>query len=130
MDPTPTPQSQIVGSSSPTSTKTGISKKRKGRAPISEINKQVREVEEEVYPSPHKDLSPPPPLGLEEVPSSTKVTSKKWKKLLFPSPPPAVEIKGKRPFTRSSIPKGDFKGHPLLETPIHKKKGKGIEKPM
>jgi hypothetical protein len=32
MDPTPTPQSQIVGSSSPTSTKVGINKKRKGRA--------------------------------------------------------------------------------------------------
>ena len=55
------------------------------------------------------------------------MTSKKGKKLLFPSPPLAVEIKGKRPFTRSSIPKGDFKGQPLPETPIHKKKGKAIE---
>jgi hypothetical protein len=34
LDPTPTPQSQIVASSSPTSTKTGIRKKRKGRAPV------------------------------------------------------------------------------------------------
>jgi hypothetical protein len=39
LDPTPTPQSQITGPSSPTSTKAGISKKRKGRAPISKINK-------------------------------------------------------------------------------------------
>jgi hypothetical protein len=128
MDTTPTPQSHIVGSSSPTSTKIRINKKRKGRAPVSEINKQVREAEEEVSPSPHRDFSPPPPPGLEEVPSSTKVTSEKGKKLIFPSPPPAAKIKGKRPFTRSSIPKGDFKGNPLPETPLHKNKGKGIEK--
>jgi hypothetical protein len=110
LDPTPTPQSQIAVSSSPTSTKTGINKKRKGRALVSKINKQVREAEEEFYPSPHRDFSPAPPPGLDEVLSSTKVTSKKGKKLLFPSPPPTVEIKGKIPFTRSSIPKGDFKG--------------------
>jgi hypothetical protein len=128
LDPTPTPQSHIAGSSSTTSTKIGIIKKRKGKVPISEINKKVKEVEGEVFLSRHKDFSPPPPPGLEEVPSSTKVTSKKWNKLLFPSPPPAVEIKGKRPFTRSSIPKGDFKEQSLPETPIHKKKGKGIEK--
>jgi hypothetical protein len=68
-----------------------------------------------------------PPPELEEVPYSTKVTSKKGKKFLFPSPPPAVEIKGKIPFTRSSISKGDFKGQPLPETPIHNKKGKDIK---
>jgi hypothetical protein len=130
LDPTPTPQSQIAGSSSPTSTKIGIDKKRKGRAPVSEINKKVREVEEEVCPSPHRDFSPPHPPGLEEVPSSTKVISKKGKKLLFPSPSPATEIKGKRPFTRSSIPKGDFKGNPLQETPIQKIKGKGTKRPL
>jgi hypothetical protein len=39
MDTTPTPQSHSPSSSSPTSTKIGINKKRKGRAPISEINK-------------------------------------------------------------------------------------------
>jgi hypothetical protein len=39
LDPTPIPQSQIAGSSSPTSTKTGINKKRKGRSHVSEINK-------------------------------------------------------------------------------------------
>jgi hypothetical protein len=128
MDPRPTPQSQISGSSSPTSTKTWISKKRKGKVLVSEINKQVREAEEEICLSPHRYFSPPPPPGLEEVPYSTKVTSKKGKKILFPSPPPAVEINGKRHFTRSSIPKGDFNGQPLPETPIHKKKGKGIEK--
>jgi hypothetical protein len=127
MDPTPTPQSQIAVPSASTSTKAGINKKRKGRAPVSEINKQVMEAEEEICPSPHRDFSPPPPPGLEEVPSSTKLTSKRGKKLLFPSSPPAVEIKGKRPFTRSSIPKEVFKEQSLPETPMHKEKGKSIE---
>jgi hypothetical protein len=130
LDPTPTLQSQIVGSSLPTSTKIGIKKKRKVRAPILDINKQVREAEEEVSSSPHTDFSPPPPPRLEEAPSSTKVTSKKGKKLLFPSPSPAVEIKSKRPFTKSSIPMGDFKGKPLQETTIHKIKGKGTKRPL
>jgi hypothetical protein len=61
------------------------------------------------------------------VPTSTKATSKKGEKILFPSSPTAVEIKGKRPFTRSSIPKDDFKENSLLENPIQKKKGKSIE---
>jgi hypothetical protein len=130
LDPTPSPQSQIAVSSSPTSTKVGISKKIKGRALVLEINKHVREAEEEVCPSPHRYFSPPPPPGLEEVPSSTKVTSKKGKKLLFPSPSPTTEIKGKRPFTRSSIPKGDLKGQQLQETPINKIKGKGTKIPL
>jgi hypothetical protein len=85
------------------------------------------EAEEEVFLSPHRDFSPPPPLGLEEMPSSTKATSKKGKKLLFPSSPPAVEIKGKIPFTRSSIPMEVFQEHPLPETPVLKKSGKGIK---
>jgi hypothetical protein len=58
------------------------------------------------------------------------VTSKKGKKLLFPSSSPAAEIKGKRPYTRSSIPKGDFKGQPLQETPVQKIKGKGTKRPL
>jgi hypothetical protein len=64
------------------------------------------------------------------VPSSTKGTSKKGKKLLFPSSPLAAEIKGKIPFTRSSIPKEVFKEQSLPETPFQKKKGKSIENPM
>jgi hypothetical protein len=64
------------------------------------------------------------------VPSSTKATSKRGKKLLFPSSPPAVEIKGKRPFTRSSIPKEVFKEQSLPETPIQKKKEKALKIPM
>jgi hypothetical protein len=85
------------------------------------------EVEEEVCPSPHRDFSPPPPPTLEEMPSSTKAASKKGKNLLFPSSPPAVEIKGKIPFTRSSIPKEVFKEQSLPEPPIQKKKGKSIK---
>jgi hypothetical protein len=83
MDPTPTPQSHIAFPSASTSNKVGISKKRKGRVPVSEINKQVMEAKEEICPSPHRDFLPPPPPGLEEVPSSTKFTSKRGKKLPF-----------------------------------------------
>jgi hypothetical protein len=53
----PTPQSQRASPLPPTNaTKAGTSRKRKGRAPIqvSEVNKQVIEVEEEVFPSPHR----------------------------------------------------------------------------
>jgi hypothetical protein len=64
------------------------------------------------------------------VSSSTKATSKKGKKLLFPSSPPAIKIKGKIPFTRSSIPKEVFKEKSLPETSFQKKKGKSIENPM
>jgi len=88
------------------------------------------EDEEEIFPSPHRDFLPPPPPGLEEVTSSTKLTSKRGKKLLFPSSPPSVEIKGKRPFTRSSIHEEVFKEQSLPETPMHKEKGKIIEYPM
>jgi hypothetical protein len=128
-----TPQSQIAGPLSPTSaTKAGTIRKRKGRAlvQVSEINKQVMEVEEEFCPSPHRDFSPPPPPSLEEMPSSTKVTYKKGNKILIPSSPPVVEIKGKIPFTRSSIPKEVFQEYPFPETPVLKRKGKIIKNPM
>jgi hypothetical protein len=118
---------------SPTSAiKVGTNRKRKGITPIQvpDINKQVIEVKEEVCPSPHRDFSPPPPPGLEEVPSSTKDISKRGNKLIFPSSPLAVEIKGKRPFTRSSIPKEVFKEKSLPEVPIQNKKGKCIENPV
>jgi hypothetical protein len=85
------------------------------------------EVEAETCPSPHRDFSPPPPPGLEEVPSSTKLTSKRGNNLIFPSSPPVVEIKGKRPFTRSSVPKEVFKEQSLPETPMHKEKRKSIQ---
>jgi hypothetical protein len=62
------------------------------------------------------------------VPPSTKVTSKRGKKILFSPSPPAVKIKGKRPFTRSSIPKEDYREQSLPEIPIQRKKGKNIEK--
>jgi hypothetical protein len=121
LDLAPTPQSQTTSPLSPTSaTKEGTTRKRKEKTfvQVLEINKHVIEVEEEVFPSPHKYFSPPPPPGLEEVPSSTKSISKRGKKILFPSSPPIVEIKGKRPFTRSSIPKEVFKELSLPKVPI------------
>jgi hypothetical protein len=64
------------------------------------------------------------------VPSSTKDASNKGKTILFPSSPLAVEIKGKRPFIRSSMPKDIFKEQPLPEIPTKKKTGKSIKNPM
>jgi hypothetical protein len=130
LDLVSTPQSQIAGPLSPTSaTKAGTSRKRKGRAPVqvSKISKKVMEAEEEVCPSPHRYFSLPPPPALEEMSSSTQAASKKGKKILFPSSPPAVEIKGKRPFTKSSIPKEVFKKQSLPKPPIQKKKGESIK---
>jgi hypothetical protein len=70
-----TPQSQNARLLSPTSVvKVGTSRKRKGKSPVqvSEVIKQVTGAEEEACPSPQRNFSPLPPLGLEEVPSSTK----------------------------------------------------------
>jgi hypothetical protein len=64
------------------------------------------------------------------VPSSAKVAPKRGKKLIFPPSPPIVEIKGKRPFKRSLVPKEVPKEHSLPEVPIRKKKGKCIENPV
>jgi hypothetical protein len=132
LDLASTPQSQNASPLSPTSAiKAGSSRKRKGRAPVqvSEVSKQVTGAEEEACPSPQRYFSPPPPPGLEEVPSSTKATSKKGKKLLFPSSPPAVKIKGKRPFTRSSISREVVEEQSIPEIPVQRKKSKGIENP-
>jgi hypothetical protein len=128
-----TPQSQNASPLSPTNVfKEGTSRKRKGRAPIQalEVIKQVTRTEEEVCLSPQRDFSPPPPPGLEEVPSSTKSTSKKGKKLHFPSSPPTANTKGRIPFTRSSIPREVVEEQSLPEIPVQKKKGKGIGKPV
>jgi len=55
------------------------------------------------------------------------VTYKKGKELLFPSPPLVVGIKGKRYFTRSSIPKGVFKEQSLPETLCITREGKALK---
>jgi hypothetical protein len=112
LDLASTPKSHKASPLSPTSaTKAGTSRNTKSSASVqvSEVSKHVTGAKEEVCPSPQRYFSPPPPPGLEEVPYSTKDTSKKEKKLPFPYSPLAVKIKGKRPFTRSSIPKEDFK---------------------
>jgi hypothetical protein len=133
LDIASTPQSQNASPLSPTSVvKAGTSRKRKGRAPVqvSEVIKQVTGTEEEACHSPQRDFSPPPPPGLEEVPSSTKTAAKKGKKLHFPSSPTTTNTKGRRPFTRSSVPKEVVEEQSLPEIPVQKKKGKGIGKPV
>jgi hypothetical protein len=78
-------------------------------------------------------LSPPPIAELEEVPSSTKVTAKKGRKLHFSSPTPTTSTKGMESFTRSSTLKEDVEAKVLPKVSIEKKKkdkGKGIERPI
>jgi hypothetical protein len=70
---------------------------------------------------------------LEEVPSSTKATTKKGRKLHFSSPYPTSSIKIKKPFTRSSTLKevAEEKILPKVSVPRkEKEKGKGIKKPI
>jgi hypothetical protein len=70
---------------------------------------------------------------LEEVPSSTKATTKKGRKLHFSSPSLAAIIKIEKPFTRSSTLKEAVETQVLPKVSILKKKkdkGKGIEKPI
>jgi hypothetical protein len=70
---------------------------------------------------------------LEEVPFSTKATTKKGNKLHFSSSPSTASTKVKKPFTRSLALKEVFEEQVLPKVSIMKKKrdkGKGIEKPV
>jgi hypothetical protein len=136
LDITSTPQSNIQSPFPCTSTyPTGANKKRKRRAPTQdqEIIKEVEEIEKEGYHSPQRDLSPPPAPELEEVPSSTKDTTKKERKLHFSSSPSTTSTKFRRPFTRSSTLKEAIETQVLPKVSILKKKrdkGKGIGMPF
>jgi hypothetical protein len=136
LDIASTPQSKIPSPFPSTSTApTGTNKKRKSKAPTQdqEVIKEVEETEKEAYHSPQRDLSPPPAPELEEVPSSTKATTKKGRKLHFSSSPSTTSTKVRRPFTRSSTLKEVVEIQVLPKASILKKKrdkGKGIEKPV
>jgi hypothetical protein len=136
LDIASTPQSKIQSPFPSTSTApAGASKKRKSRAPTQdqEIIKEVEEIEKEAYHSPQRDLSPPPTPELEEVPSSTKSTTKKGRKFHFSSSPSTASTKVRRSFTRSSTLKEVVGTQVLPKVSILKKKrdkGKGIEKPV
>jgi len=70
---------------------------------------------------------------LEEVPSSTKATTKKGRKFHFSSSPFAASTKFRNPFTRSSTLKDIVEPQVLPKVSILKikrDKGKGIEKPI
>jgi hypothetical protein len=80
----------------------GISNKRKSKS-ISqdkEFIKKIEVIEREAYHSPQRDFSPPPTPEFEEVPSSTKITTKKGRKLHFSSPSLTNSTKLSKPFTR------------------------------
>jgi hypothetical protein len=106
----------------------GTSKKRK-RKPTTqdkETPKEIEEEEREVHHSPQREFSPPPAPELEEVPSSTKTTAKKGRKLHFPSPAPAAKTRVRRPFTRSSTHKEVVEAEVIPKASVPKKvKGKG-----
>jgi hypothetical protein len=136
LDIATTPQSQI-GSPFPSTSaaQTGTSKKRKSRVLVQdqEAIKEVARTEEETYHSPQRYLSPPPAPELEEVPSSTKATTKKGRRLHFSSSPSTASTNIRRPFTRSSSLKEAVEEHVPPKVSILKKnkdKGKGIKKPI
>jgi hypothetical protein len=70
---------------------------------------------------------------LEEVPSSTKATTRKGRKLHFSSPSPTISTKVRKPFNRSSSLKEVDEAQALPKVSILKKKkdeGNDIEKPI
>jgi hypothetical protein len=113
----------------------GTSKKRKSKS-ISQEKEVIKEVEEtkrEAYHSLERYFSPPPAPKLEEVPSYTKATTNKGRKLHFSSPSLATSTKLRNPFTRSSALKEVVESQFLPQVSILKKKkynGKDIVNPM
>jgi hypothetical protein len=105
-------------------------RKNKGIAQDKEVIKEIEETKREAYHSPQRYFSPPPSPKLEEVPSSTKATKNKGRKLHFSSPTPPTSIKVNNPFTRSSSLKEAVEAQVLPKVSIPKKKkekGKGID---
>jgi hypothetical protein len=84
---------------------TETSRKRNGKH-IAKNDEAPKEQEEEggAHHSPQNEFPPQPTPKLVEIPSA-KSTGKKGRRLLFPSLDTAVEIKSRRPFTRSSSKK-------------------------
>jgi hypothetical protein len=108
-------------------------RKRKPTTQDKETPKEIEEEEREVHHSPQRDFSPPPAPELEEVPSSTKTTAKRGRKLHFPSPAPVAKIRIRKPFTRSSSLKEVVEVEVLPKASVPRKekdKGKGIENPI
>jgi hypothetical protein len=70
---------------------------------------------------------------LEEVPSLTKTTAKKERKMNFPSHAPTAKRKFRRSFTRSSAHKEVVEVEVIPKASVAKKvkgKGEAIEKPI
>jgi hypothetical protein len=136
LDIASTPQSRMqipFPSSSVSPTRTSRKRKIKPTTQDKETPKEIEEEEREVHHSPQRDFSPPPAPELEEVPSSTKTTAKRGRKLHFPSPAPAAKIRVRKPFTRSSTHKEVVEAEVLPKVSVPRKekdKGKFIEKPI
>jgi hypothetical protein len=110
-------------------------KKRKSKhiAQDKGIPKEVEEEEREFHHSPQREIPPQPTPELEEVPSSSKTTTKKGRKFHFASPIAAVETRVRRPFTKSSTHKEDVETEVITKDYVSKKyRGKGdtVGKPI
>jgi hypothetical protein len=136
LDIASTPQSRMqipFPSSSVSPTRTSKKRKIKPTTQDKETPKEIEEEEREVHHSPQRYFSPPPAPELEEVPSSTKTTAKRGRKLHFPSPAPVAKTRVRRPFTRSSSHKEVVEAEVLPKVLVPRKekdKGKVIEKPI
>jgi len=113
---------------------TETSKERKGKhiSQDKEVPKEFEEEERESHHSPKRELSSHLAPELEEVPSA-KTTTKKGRKLHFPSPTVVVHTRARRPFTRSSAHKEDDEEESITKAHVQKKykgKGENVEKPM
>ena len=122
-----------LSSSSVSPAGTSRKRKRKPATQVKETPKETEEEEREVHHSPQREFSPPLAPELEEVPSSTKTTSKKGRKLHFPSLSPTDKTRFKRPFTRSSSHKEYVEAEVIPKASIPNKfkgKGEATEKPV
>jgi hypothetical protein len=89
LDIASTPQSRMQSpfpSSSVSPARTSRKRKIKPTTQDKETPKEIEEEERDFHHSPQRYFSPPRAPELEEVPSSTKTTSKRGRRLHFPSP--------------------------------------------
>jgi hypothetical protein len=121
----PTPQSKVqIPLQVDITVHTKIRKKRKSKGVVkNDEATNEQEGEGGSYYSPQREVSPKPSPNLVETPS-TRATSSKGKRLLFPSTSIVIEDKVRRPFTKSSAKKESIEKEDKVEVPI-KRKGIG-----
>jgi hypothetical protein len=106
---------------SDSSVHTETCRKRNGKH-IAKNDEAPKEQEEEggAHHSPQREFSPQPAPELAKIPSA-KATGKKGRRILFPSPATAVEIKARRPFTKSLAKKETIEKEDITEAHVKRK---------